>query len=259
MKIKQIRNIVLLSSLVVFTACVDQNNINVQKEKEMREKATIDISKMPLQTYEAYIKLKRFVLEKYIPVESKSATGIGYLADGTKIKYYFDSKNVAETITHKKRPFREVQKTYHVDSKSIKYFIETIASLDIGKTIIYNYFGEVQKVFDEDSELRKKGLDYKKLLEGAEKQGFIDLKEGKMLKGDSFKIYIEEDSKAMTREAKEKFAKKVSLSYTIIDNFIEDKYSWRFDIEYKDRTEMYSFTRDGVFVTHLMTSRRVRY
>ena len=259
MIIKQIKSIVLLSIFALFTACVDQNSINVQKEKEMREEATLDISSLPIQTYEEYIKLKKFVLEKYIPKANKSATGIGYLADGTQIKYYFDSKDVAETITHNKRPFIRVMRMYYPNSKTIKVDRTFISNLLIGKSIIYNKFGEISKVYDNDTEYRKKGLDYKKLLEGAEKQGFIDLKKGKMLKGDSFEIYVEDDSTPMSREEKEDFAKETGLSYSIIDNFIKDRYSWRFDIEYSDRTEMYNFTRDGIFVNHVMTSRNMRY
>ena len=256
------KKMILLSTLALFTACVDQNNINVTKEKEMREEATLDISKMPLQTYEEYIELKRFVLAKYIENQNAKKRGIAYLNDGTRIEYSDGKSEVSESIFHLKRPFGEVQKIYHVDSKSIKYFMEFIANLDIGKTIIYNKFGEISKIFDADSDLRKKGLNYKKLLEGAEKQGFIDLKEGKMLKGDSFKIAIRERTEKdpiWSREEKEEFAEETGLSYNIIDDFKKDKYYWRFDIEYSDRTEMYNFTRNGIFVNHLMTSRIMRY
>ena len=263
MKINTMKKMILLSTLALFTACVDQNNINVTKEKEMREEATLDISKMPLQTYEEYIKVKKFVLEKYIQEANNTrSSGVAYLNDGTKIKYYFDSKDVAETITHKKRPFIRIIRMYYPDSKNIKIDRIFIANLLTKKTIIYNKFGEISKVYDNESEYISKGLNYKKLLEGAEKQGFIDLKEGKMLKGDSFKIAIRERTEKdpiWSREEKEEFAEETGLSYNIIDDFKKDKYYWRFDIEYSDRTEMYNFTRNGIFVNHLMTSRIMRY
>ena len=224
----------------------------------MREEATLDISKMPLQTYEEYIKVKKFVLEKYIQEANNTrSSGVAYLNDGTKIKYYFDSKDVAETITHKKRPFIRIIRMYYPDSKNIKIDRIFIANLLTKKTIIYNKFGEISKVYDNESEYISKGLNYKKLLEGAEKQGFIDLKEGKILKGDSFKIYIEEDTTPMTREEKEEFAKEVGLSYTVIDDFIKDKYYWRFDINNDEGTEMHTFTRDGVYIGHFASSRRM--
>jgi len=259
MKIKQIRNIVFLSSLVLFTACVDQNSINVKKEKEMREEATLDISKMPIQTYEEYIELKRFVLEKYIENQNAKKRGIAYLNDGTRIKYSLNKRNFSERILSLRKPFGEVLKLYYLDNKVVQDYMEFIANLEIGTTRVYNKHGEIAKVYDNEAEYRSKGLNYKKLLEGAEKQGFINLEEGKLLKGDSFKIYIEEDTTPMTREEKEEFAKEVDLSYTVIDDFIKDKYFWRFDIEYSDRTEMHTFTRDGVYIGHFASSRRMRY
>lgn len=251
---------ITLSMLVLFTACVDQNSINVKKEKEMREEATLDISKMPIQTYEEYIELKRFVLEQYIENQNAKKRGIAYLNDGTKIEYSDGKSEVSESIFHLKRPFVEVQKIYHVDNKNIKYFMQMIANLDIGKAIIYNYFGEVQKIFDVDSDLRKKGLNYKKLLEGAEKQGFIDLEEGKLLKGDDFEIYIEERKNLKwSREKKEKFAKEMNLSFEVVDEYSKSKYCWRFDINNDEGSKMHTFTRDGVYVGHFASSRRMRY
>jgi len=256
MEIQQIRNIVLLSTFALFTACVDQNSINIKK----REEATLDIRKMPLQTYEEYIKVKRFALEKYIPVASKSATGIGYLNDGTKIKYYFDSKDVAETITHKKRPFIRVMRMYYPDSKTIKIDRTFISNLLIKKSIVYNHFGEISKVYDNEVVYRKKGLNYKKLLEGAEKQGLIDLKEGKMLRGDSFKIYIEKRKNLnWSRENKEDFSKEMNLSFEVVDKYSKSKYCWRFDINNNEGSAMYTFSGDGTFIGHFASSRRMRY
>ena len=133
MNIKQIRNIVLLSTLALFTACVDQNSINIKKEKEMREEATLDISKMPLQTYEEYVQLKKFALVPYIEKQNAKKRGITYLNDGTKIEYSHGKSEVSESVYHSKKPFVEVQKIYYLDNKVIQDYMEFIANLEIGK------------------------------------------------------------------------------------------------------------------------------
>lgn len=257
-------------TLAMFTACVDSNSINVKKEKEMREEATLDVSKMPFQSYDKYIDIKHFILGEYIKhsqvgvytMNSKEGkNGLAYLKDGTKIKYNKHPDHIYESIT-KKNSFIEFQKVYYPDTKILKVSAEVLPGLFIGKKLTYAQSGELTKVTDYDTEYRKKGLDYKKLLEGAAKQGFIDLKEGKVLKGNSFKVFIRErkkEDRLWSREEKEEFAKETGLSYSTIDNFKKDKYYWRLDISYRDRTEMYNFTRDGVFVNHVMTSRKMRF
>jgi len=252
------RGYIALGIVVLLTACVSEKaGVSlIEKENSVREVATIDISKMPIQTYEEYIQLKKFVLEKYIKEANNTRTsGIAYLKDGTKIKYAFDKSDISESIYHLKKPFVEIQKIYYTNSKSIKYYMETISNLDIGKTIIYNNFGEVSKMYDEDAELRALGLDYKKILEWADENGIINLKESKMLKGNRFslqKASFEKNWKTnWSREEKRQFQERNNLSDKVRENFFSHSHYWAFSVDYPRYKDEYIFSADGSFVSYL--------
>ena len=79
-----------------------------------------------------------------------------------------------------------------------------------------------------------------------------------MLQGDSFKIYIEERKNLKwSREKKEKFAKEMNLSFEVADEYSKSKYCWRFDINNDEGSKMHTFTRDGVYIGHFASSRRM--
>lgn len=250
----------ILGMVVLFTACVSEG-VNVplnvgKKENKVREVATIDISQMPIQTYEEYIKLKKFVLEKYIKEANSTRTsGVAYLSDGTKIEYSFDKSEVAESIFHLNKPFVEIQKIYYTNSKSIKYYMEFLSNLDIGKTMIYNQFREITKVYDEDAELRALGLDYKKILEWADEHEIIDFKEARMLKGNRFelqKLSFEKHWKSdWSKEEEKYFQKKHDLSDRVTENFFSHSHYWAFSVDFPRYQDEYIFSADGSFVQYL--------
>lgn len=222
----------------------------------MREEATIDISNLSIQTYEEYIKLKKFVLEKYIKEANNTRTsGVAYLMDGTKIKYAFDKNNVSERILHLKTPFVEVLKIYYPQNKNIKNYREFISRLMVGKTILYNQFGEVSKMYNEDAELKALGLDYKKVLEWADENGIIDLKESRMLKGSRFELQKASFEKQWktnwSKEEKRAFQKRNNLSDKVTENFFSHSHYWTFSVDYPRYKDEYIFSADGSFVEYL--------
>ena len=125
------RQIILsVLALGMITGCVSTSQI--EKEKQMREEQQrVYIDKFPIQTYEEYLALDRFVLDKYLPIGADKSSGTVFLKDGTKITYYVD-KIIVETIVNAKDPFIETYKRYYLDSKKRMVFSQTIDMIEVG-------------------------------------------------------------------------------------------------------------------------------
>jgi hypothetical protein len=251
----------ILGIALLLTACVSEsatvllNHVEKKKESKVREKATIDISKMPIQTYEEYIKLKKFVLGKYIKeLNSTLSSGVAYLKDGTKIKYYFDKREVSESIYHIKKPFVEVMKMYYVHSKNIKIYREFLFSILIGDKFLYDERGSILKKYDKDAELKSLGLDYKKILEWANEQGIIDLKTSMILKGSRIELHKSSFKKNWktdwSEEEKRVFQEKTHLSDKVIKNFFSHSHYWDLTVDFPRYMDYYMFSADGSFVDY---------
>lgn len=249
---KNIKKMLMLSSLVVFTACVNQTEVKVKEEIKMKEK-TLDIKEMSLQSYEEYIKSDRFMLEPYIKrAKTMDTSGIAYLEDGTKIEYSFDDKYISENITNKKYPFIEISKSYYVDTKHINGSIKTISDLSIGKEVNYNQWGQVVKIIDHDKEMRALGLNYKKVLEWADEAGIIDLKEAKILKGVGFYLMVSSMEQnfvtEFTPEVQKEFIKNDQLTKKQGEALFKFKNYWSFSVDYPWHTQYYMLAADGTYI-----------
>lgn len=250
-----------LGVLILLTACVgEQGNIAVpvkekKKENSVREEATLDLSEMPIQTYEEYTQLKKFVLERYIKSQNARSSGIAYLNDGTKIKYYFGEKYIAETISHFKYPFQKLSKGYFRDTRAIEGYTYSLSNLNIKKDVTYNKVEKVIKVIDYDSKLKELGLDYKKILEWADDKGIIDLKTSQMLKGNRFflqKASFEKNWKTnWSKEEKKHFQETNNLSDKVTKNLFSHSHYWNFSVDYPRYQDEYIFSADGSFIQYL--------
>ena len=268
---RQLVKVVFFSTVTMFTACVDQNSLSrTTEERVMEHENIIDISQMPLQTYEEYIKAKKFMLEKYIMQDKykhyfnsdDSTFGVSYLKDNTKINFYHDNKYITETISNKKYPFVEVSKGYFLDTKSIQEYHVTLSNLSINKTIYYNNLGKIIESYDNDAEYRRKGINYKKILEWADKEKIIDLKEAKMLQGNSFILSLEKFEEFWNKKwgsNNEEFGKKNNLTKEEQSKFFKHKNYWIFDIDYLEGYQKhYLFGADGKFIMNLGRSEKLR-
>ena len=230
MKIKQIKNIVLLSSLALFTACVDQNSINLTNEKKMKEEQQrVYIDRFPVQTYEEYLALDKFTLDKYLPQGVNHHNGTVYLKDGTKIKYNFNDRYISETITNIKKPFIETRKGYY-PNKKIKIIWNRIDDIEVGEEKEFNYLGGLEKLVNHEQKLRRDGMDYKKVLAWAEDMGFLDVKHARVVKGDNFTLQMHTISKQLI----EIFENETS-STTDLNNFLKYKNVWTYIVESKGK------------------------
>lgn len=258
---KKVTTGLTLGVLILLTACVGERANKLlpleekKKENSVREVATLDLSEMPIQTYEEYTQLKKFVLEKYIKSQNARSSGIAYLKDGTKIKYYFGAKYIAETISHLKYPFQRLSKGYFQGTRAIEGYTYSFANLNIKKDVTYNKVGKVIKVIDYDSKLRELDLDYKKILEWADAEGIIDLKTSQMLKGNRFflqKASFEKNWKInWSKEEKKHFQEKNNLSHKVTENFFSHSHYWNFSVDYPRYQDEYIFSADGSFVKYL--------
>lgn len=254
----------------MFTACVGQNSLSVKKEKVMEKENIIDVSQMPIQTYEEYTKVNKFMLEKYI-VQDKyknyfyadgSTVGVAYLKDGTRIAYSFSKEYISEELTNKKHPFKRVIKSYYINNKSIKDYNEAIANLFINKMIYYNSFGEIVESYDYDVEYQRKGINYTRILDWADAEEIIDFEESRMLKGNSFALSLQTFEKFWNNKwglNNEEFRKKNNLTKEEQEDFFKHKYYWVFDIDYLEGYQKhYLFGANGKFIMYLGRSEKLR-
>ena len=258
--LQKMKIILMLNSLVVFTACVNQIEVKVKEELKMEENS-LNIKEMPLQTYEEYVKSDRFMLEKYIKREKRmDGSGVAYLEDGTKIEYDYDSKYCAENITSKKYPFVIFSKGYFLDTKKIKEVMKSISDIFIGKEITYNQLGQVVKVIDHDKEMRALGLNYQKVLEWADEAEIIDLKEAKILKGYDFYLNYTPFKEFWNNDwgiNDEEFGKVNNLTKKEQEKFFNYKYYWILSVDHERHQENYLFSADGMFVKDMGKARKM--
>jgi len=257
---KNIKKMLMLSVLIVLSACINQAKVKIKEEIKMEEKS-LDIREMPLQTYEEYVKSNMFMLEKYIKREKRmDGSGVAYLEDGTKIKYSFDDKYISENITNKKYPFIETSKGYYVNTKDIKGIVQTLSDLSIGKEIYYNQSGQIIKIIDHDKEMKALGLNYQKVLEWADKAEIIDLKEAKILKGYAFYINYTAFKEFWNNDwgiNDEEFGKVNNLTKREQEKFFNYKYYWIFSVDYERYQKNYLFSADGMFVKDMGKARKM--
>jgi len=104
----KLKEIILLSSLIIIVGYIpipkalDNKGIAMNEEKKR-----VYVEKLPIQTYEEYLRLNRFVLNQYLNLEEDSE-GEVFLRDSTKIKYSFRDRYIYEVIVNIKKPFLEV-------------------------------------------------------------------------------------------------------------------------------------------------------
>jgi len=268
---KQLVKVVIFSTVTMFTACVDQNSLSrITEERVMEHENIIDISQVPLQTYEEYVQAKKFMLEKYI-MQNKykhyfnsddSTSGVAYLKDNTKIAYSFSKEYISEGILNRKYPFVEVVKIYYPDTKILHTEANSLNGLIIGKEISYNKQGEISKIIDNDAEYKRKGINYKKILEWADKEKIIDLKEAKMLQGNSFILSLQKFEEFWNKKwgsNNEEFGKKNNLTKEEQLKFFKHKNYWIFNIDYLEGYQKhYLFGADGKFIMNLGRSEKLR-
>ena len=159
----------LLLSMIIFIACTNQSYL----QKEI----------VRMNNFETYIKQTKWSL----PPCKKSGKNIVYLKDKSKVEYSCcDSNNEMsiENIFPKHHPFIEIQKTYYCDTKTLKSIYPSLKNLAIGSFKVFDKQGNITK--EEQPKLGK--LDYNSILKWANKEGFIDFKNAKILKGSDFDI-----------------------------------------------------------------------
>jgi len=182
-----------IMSVLFFMACVDPKVTTEKKENKMNEEKTYVYYDSPIQNYEEYVASKKFVL----PIcdnNPKYTEKPIYLKDGTRIEYSCGGKmssSFFENIFHdRKKPFKGVQKSY---DKKTKQLIEILSFMGkgtapgkVGKQIEYDVTGEVINLIDYSKQQGKLG--YRYMLEWADKEGYIDLERGKLLKGSRIEL-----------------------------------------------------------------------
>ena len=220
-------------SLVILTGCISTSQL--EKERQMREEQQrVYIDRFPVQTYEEYLALDKFTLDKYLPQGVNNHNGIVYLKDGTKIYYIINFNNsndyIQETIFSAKNPFVETLKQYYNKNRNIKTFSQNIDSLNIGVEKLYDPNVKIKELKDYDKELKAKEMDYKKVLAWAEDMGFLDVKHARVVKGDNFTLQMHTISKQLI-----KIFENETSSTTDLNNFLKYKNVWTYIVESKGK------------------------
>jgi hypothetical protein len=236
--------ILSLLALGLTTGCVSTSQM--EKEKQMREEQQrVYVDKFPVQNYEEYLALDKFTLDKYLPVGADKNNGTGFLTfflrDGTKITYTIDDDLIYEVITNVKQPFIETYKRYYLDSKKLMVFSQTIDRIDVGEEKLYDPNGKVKEFKDHDKELKRKGMDYKKVLAWAEDMGFLDLKNARVLEGDKLSLSMF----PLDDETIKDFKEDTDFSERDIKEFTKHKYVWSYIIRQDGGGHYYYVSADG--------------
>lgn len=239
------RQIILsVLALVLTIGCVSTSKI--EKEEQMKkEQQRIYVDKFPIQSYEEYLALDKFVLDKYLPIGADKNNGTGFLIfflrDGTKITYFIDNELITETIVNDKQPFIETYKRYYLDSKKLMVFSQTIDMIEVGEEKLYDPNGKVKEFKDHDRELKEKGMDYRKILAWAEDMDFLDLKNVRVLKGDKFTLNMY----PLDEKRTERFRNDKDLSERDFKEFTKHKYVWAYTIKRDGGGHYFYVSADG--------------
>jgi len=239
------RQIILsVMTLVMIIGCVSTSNI--EKEKQMREEQQrVYVDKFPVQNYEEYLALDKFTLDKYLPVGADKNNGTGFLTfflrDNTKITYFIDNELIVETIVNDKHPFIETYKRYYLDSKKLMVFSQSLSQIKVGIRKVYDPNGKIKEFKDHDKTLKAKGMDYKKVLAWAEKMGFLDLKNARVLEGDKLSLSMF----PLDDETIKDFKEDTDFSERDIREFTKHKYVWSYIIRQDGGGHYYYVSADG--------------
>ncbi|MGV6830895.1 MAG: hypothetical protein ACWA5P_04980 [bacterium] len=241
-----------MMSVLFIMACVDPKVTIEKKENKMNEEKKYVYYDSPIQNYEEYVASPKFVL----PIcETNPKDNVVYLKDGTKIAYScpnsYNLEFVERVYNGRKEPFKEVYKRYDGKTKQllkIASFMGKGAGIGhVGIHKEYNQFGKVIKEVDYSKQQGKLGFRY--MLEWADKEGYIDLERGKLLRGSqihldgykfngslekSFETYIE-------RENPTEKQKKAFLA--------SGPYVWSMGFVFKNCTVTYEFAEDGTILS----------
>jgi len=237
----KLKEIVLLSSLVIITGCMNMPKSLTSEGLEMtKEETKIYVDKLPIQTYEEYLALNTFVLDKYLDLEEDSR-GEVFLRDGTEIKYTIDDEFIYEVITNNKKPFLETYKGFYIQNKRLKIFSQTIDDIEVGEEKQFNHLGGLEKLVDHDQKLKKDGMEYRKVLAWADNMDFLDLERVKVLKGESFSFQMH----PLDDELIEIFKKNKKISSSDLKKFLKFKYVWSYIIERDGGGEYYYVSGDA--------------
>ena len=236
---------IILSVLVLglTTGCVLTSNL--EKKRYMKEQQKVYVDKFPIQSYEEYLALDKFVLDKYLPIGADKNNGTGFLTfflrDGTKITYTIDDDYMYEVITHVSQPFIETYKRYYLDSKKLMVFSQSLDRVKVGIRRVYGPNGKVKEFKDYDRELKENGMDYKKILAWAEDMNFLDLKNVRVLKGRKFTLNMY----PLDEKRIERFRNDKDLSERDFKEFTKHKYVWTYIIKRNGGGHYFYVSADG--------------
>jgi len=177
-----IKHIIILLSIFIFVGCA-KNQVNTN------QKGIGMIDNINLATYQEYIKQKKFILNDCNKYDKDELYKTTYLKDGTKIYYHCckdSSSGIYEKVTSSQYPFVRVSKIYFCDTKTLKSTYIAINNLLIMPT---QSFDKTGKLIEEKKPSYSANANYQIVLDWAEKEGFLDLKNEKILKGHGFELY----------------------------------------------------------------------
>jgi len=120
-------------------------------------------------------------------------------------------------------------------------FSQSLSQIKVGIRKVYDPNGKIKEFKDHDKTLKAKGMDYKKVLAWAEKMGFLDLKNARVLKGNKFTLNMYPLNKITI----ERFKKDTDFSERDIKEFTKYKYVWAYTIERDGGGHYYYVSADG--------------
>ena len=243
-----------MMSVLFFVACVDPKVTTEKKENKMNEEKTYVYYDSPIQNYEEYVASKKFVL----PIcdnNPKYTEKPIYLKDGTRIEYSCGGKmssSFFENIFHdRKEPFKGVQKSY---DKKTKQLIEILSFMGkgtapgkVGKQIEYDLTGKIINLIDYSKQQGKLG--YRYMLEWADKEGYIDLENGRLLRGSEIRLHGYKFNGSL-KKSFEAYKEKENPTEKQRKAFLASgPYVWSIGFVFKKCTVSYMFAEDGTILS----------